>query len=201
MIIRFLKNIFKKDIRKKYPNNVFISPNSIIMDGFDIQIPFAKKDKLYVSIDENCILFGKIVFNSTSGEVIIGKNTQINGEIICTNRVVLGSNIFMAWGVTLFDNDSHSLDYIDRINDMTSQLNDIRNGDSFIKNKDWSIVKSSPIIIKDYAWLGMNSIILKGVTIGEGAIVAAGSVVTKDVPDWTIVAGNPAQVVKKIEKL
>jgi len=201
MIIRFLKNIFKKDIRKKYPNNVFISHNSIIMDGFDIQIPFAKKDKLYVSIDENCILFGKIVFNSTSGEVIIGKNTQINGEIICTNKVVLGDNIFLAWGVSLFDNDSHSLDYIDRINDMTSQLNDIRNGDSFIKNKDWSIVKSGPINIKDYAWIGMNSIILKGVTIGEGAIVAAGSVVTKDVPDWTIVAGNPAQVVKKIEKL
>ena len=201
MIIRFLKNIFKKDIRKKYPNNVFISHNSIIMDGFDIQIPFAKKDKLYVSIDENCILFGKIVFNSTSGEVIIGKNTQINGEIICTNKVVLGDNIFLAWGVSLFDNDSHSLDYNDRINDMTSQLNDIRNGDSFIKNKDWSIVKSGPINIKDYAWIGMNSIILKGVTIGEGAIVAAGSVVTKDVPDWTIVAGNPAQVVKKIEKL
>jgi len=201
MIIRFLKNIFKKDIRKKYPNNVFISHNSIIMDGFDIQIPFAKKDKLYVSIDENCILFGKIVFNSTSGEVIIGKNTQINGEIICTNKVVLGDNIFLAWGVSLFDNDSHSLDYNDRINDMTSQLNDIRNGDSFIKNKDWNIVKSGPINIKDYAWIGMNSIILKGVTIGEGAIVAAGSVVTKDVPDWTIVAGNPAQVVKKIEKL
>lgn len=201
MIIRFLKNIFKKDIRKKYPNNVFISHNSIIMDGFDIKIPFAKKDKLYVSIDENCILFGKIVFNSTSGEVIIGKNTQINGEIICTNKVVLGDNIFLAWGVSLFDNDSHSLDYNDRINDMTSQLNDIRNGDSFIKNKDWSIVKSGPINIKDYAWIGMNSIILKGVTIGEGAIVAAGSVVTKDVPDWTIVAGNPAQVVKKIEKL
>lgn len=51
--------------------------------------------------------------------------------------------------------------------------------------------------IKDNAWIGMSAIILKGVTVGEGAIVAAGSVVTKDVPPHTIVAGVPARVIKK----
>ena len=55
-----------------------------------------------------------------------------------------------------------------------------------------------PIVIKDKAWIGFNSIILKGVTIGEGAIVGAGSVVTKDVPPYTIVAGNPARIVREI---
>ena len=63
------------------------------------------------------------------------------------------------------------------------------------KYKNWENVKSAPIKIKDKAWIGFNSIILKGVTIGEGAIVGAGSVVTKDVADYTIVAGNPAVVV------
>jgi len=54
--------------------------------------------------------------------------------------------------------------------------------------------------IKDKAWIGFNSIILKGVTIGEGSIVGAGSVVTKDIPDWSIVGGNPAKVIREISE-
>jgi len=67
------------------------------------------------------------------------------------------------------------------------------------KYKDWSNVISKEIIIKDKAWIGFNVIILKGVTIGEGAIVASGSVVTKDVPDFTLVGGNPARIIKSVE--
>ena len=56
-----------------------------------------------------------------------------------------------------------------------------------------------PIVIEDKAWIGINSTILPGVRIGYGAIVGAGSVVTKDVPPMTVVAGNPAKFIKKIE--
>ena len=69
---------------------------------------------------------------------------------------------------------------------------------NFIKNKNWNVVNSKPIIIHSNVWIGMNCIILKGVTIGQGAIVAAGSVITKDVPPWTIVGGNPARAIKEI---
>jgi acetyltransferase-like isoleucine patch superfamily enzyme len=55
------------------------------------------------------------------------------------------------------------------------------------------------IVIEDDVWIGMNSVILKGVTIGKGSVVAACSVVTKDVPPMTLVGGNPAKIVKKIE--
>ena len=55
------------------------------------------------------------------------------------------------------------------------------------------------IVIKDYAWIGSKSVILPGVTIGENAVVGAGSVVTKDVPDNTVVAGNPARIIKTIK--
>ena len=88
---------------------------------------------------------------------------------------------------------------MDRRKDIDNELNDIRNGRNFIQNKDWRNVNSRPIVIKDDVWIGMNVIILKGVTIGEGAIVGAGSVVTKDVPAWTVVAGNPAKVVKHLK--
>lgn len=60
-------------------------------------------------------------------------------------------------------------------------------------------ITEKPILIKKGAWIGSGSIILGGVTIGEDAVVAAGSVVTKDVPDRTIVAGNPAKMLKEIE--
>jgi acetyltransferase-like isoleucine patch superfamily enzyme len=60
-------------------------------------------------------------------------------------------------------------------------------------------LKTAPVKIADNVWIGMNALILKGVTVGENSVVAAGSVVTKSVPANTVVAGNPAAVVKKFE--
>ena len=65
--------------------------------------------------------------------------------------------------------------------------------------KDKTIVKCSPVCIKKNAWIGARAIILPGVTIGENAVVGAGSVVTKDVPSNTIVVGNPAKILQTIE--
>ena len=64
--------------------------------------------------------------------------------------------------------------------------------------KDWKNIEVSPTIIEDDAWIGVNVIILKGLTIGKGAIIGAGSVVTKNVPPMTLVAGNPAKVIKEL---
>lgn len=104
----------------------------------------------------------------------------------------------MAWGSYVYDHNSHSLDYKEREKDIIQQLQDYRNGAIFIENKNWDVVETKPIKICSNAWIGMNCIILKGVTIGEGAIVGAGSVVTKDVPAWTVVGGNPATVIKEL---
>ena len=64
-----------------------------------------------------------------------------------------------------------------------------------VDNPDWQQI-SAPIVIEDYAWIATNSIILPGVTIGKAAVVGAGSVVSKDVLPYQVVAGNPARVVK-----
>jgi galactoside O-acetyltransferase len=64
--------------------------------------------------------------------------------------------------------------------------------------KDWSRVDIAPVEIGPRSWLGFNVGILRGVKIGEGAVVGAGSIVTRDVPPWCIVAGNPAKVIREI---
>jgi len=91
------------------------------------------------------------------------------------------------------------LDYLERQKDIKRQNNDHKNGRSFISSKDWNTVKSKPIVIENNVWVGFDSVILSGVTIGEGAIVGARSVVRNDVEPWTVVAGNPAVVVKRLK--
>lgn len=154
-----------------------------------------------LTIAKDCIIGGSFVFESSEGKVTIGEHTYIGGStFISRSSISIGSNVTIAWGCTIYDHDSHSLNYMERRKDISDELDDIRNGRNFIAHKNWDVVNSKPITICDDAWIGMNCIILKGVTIGEGAIVGAGSVVTKDVPAWTVVAGNPAKVVKTLTK-
>lgn len=156
-------------------------------------------DKKYLFIGNDCIINGRFIFESKEGEISIGNHTYIGGStFISRSRIEIGDNVTIAWGCTIYDHNSHSLDYMERRKDIDDQLNDIRSGQNFIANKNWASVKSAPIKICNDAWIGMNVIVLKGVTIGEGAIVGAGSVVTKDVPAWTVVGGNPAKIIKKL---
>jgi acetyltransferase-like isoleucine patch superfamily enzyme len=94
--------------------------------------------------------------------------------------------------VNIIDSDSHEIDHLERAKGFSDL---IQNGHARVKGS----IKTAPIVIGDYAWISYNASILKGVTIGKGAIVAAGSVVTKDVADFTVVAGNPAVFVKAIK--
>jgi galactoside O-acetyltransferase len=180
-----------------------VDKSSIIDTPINVRLdnPDTNAEKKYLTIGKNCIIHGTFVFESTEGKIEIGNHSYIGAStFISKSSISIGNNVTIAWGCTIYDHDSHSMDFLDRRKDIDDELRDIRNGDSFILNKDWSKVKSEPIRICDDSWIGMNSIILKGVTIGEGAIVGAGSVVTKDVPAWTVVAGNPARVVKTLQQ-
>lgn len=115
-------------------------------------------------------------------QIIIGNNVGISGSTInATKSVVIEDNVLIGSGCIITDTDSHPIEYYNRIkNDMTK-------------------THRSPILIKEGAFIGARSIILKGVTIGRHSIVGAGSVVSKDVPDKCIVAGNPARIIKYLE--
>jgi len=153
-----------------------------------------------IKIGDGCILGVKIISEGEATFFKFGNNVYIGkSQIICRSGIEFEDNIMVAWGVTFYDHDSHSLEYGLRQQDLQQQLEDYANfKGNFLKNKNWEVVKTKPIKVCKNSWIGMNATILKGVTIGEGAIVAACSVVTKDVPPFSVVAGNPATVVKNI---
>lgn len=184
---------------RKLRKDPFISlGSSILGKSFNVcyRVPRVNKS---MTIGDRCILLNENIFESNEGFISIGHGTFINSgtKIISRSSVTIGNNVTIAWGCMIYDHDSHSLDYRDRIADQGQQLDDWHRG-NFIANKNWKTVNSKPIVIGDNAWLGFEVVVLKGVTIGKGAIIGAKSVVTHDIPAWSVAAGNPAKVVKYI---
>jgi acetyltransferase-like isoleucine patch superfamily enzyme len=144
-----------------------------------------------IVIGSNTHIRGNLLVFNYGGEIQIGESCYIgeNSNIWSGEKIIIGNNVLISHNVNIVDSNSHELNSIERAERYLSLL----------KNGHWNTkgsIITSQIIIKDYAWISFNVIILKGVTIGEGAIVAAGSVVTKDVPDFAVVAGNPAKIIK-----
>jgi acetyltransferase-like isoleucine patch superfamily enzyme len=122
-----------------------------------------------------------------TGVVEIGDGSNLVGAIfMCAQRITLGRNVIASYHVTIADSDFHPMDPELRIQDA------IANSPHGDRSQRPSIV-SQPVVIEDDVWIGIGSIILKGVHIGRAARVNAGSVVTHDVAAGEIVTGNPAR--------
>lgn len=149
-------------------------------------------NKNKIIIGYNTHIRGCLQLFEQGGEITIGDFCYIgeNSYIWSASSIKIGNRVLIAHNVNIHDNISHPLDAKKRHDDYKRILGLLK---SDIKTTD---LRSRPILIKDDVWIGFNSIILKGVTIGEGAVIGAGSVVTKDVPDYAVVAGNPAKIIK-----
>jgi acetyltransferase-like isoleucine patch superfamily enzyme len=109
-------------------------------------------------------------------------------------KIEIGSHCLVSWNVGIADSDFHPLEPAQRLIDAQALA-------PFFKNRPARpALKIGPVKIWDNVWIGMNAVILKGVTIGENSVVAAGSVVTKSVEPNTVVAGNPAVIVKHFQR-
>ncbi len=199
-LLSIVRNFVKKRELKRFARFYRAASSSILFPSFGIRLDNPSEGRRYLEIGEDCIVAGKFIFESQNGYVRVGDHSYIGSStFISRSSITVGENVTIAWGCTIYDHDSHSIDYSLRRKDIDNQLVDMRMGGGVgVRNKEWDWVNTKPIVIEDDAWIGMNCIILKGVTIGKGAIVGAGSVVTKDVPAWTLVAGNPARVIKDL---
>lgn len=139
---------------------------------------------------EDSVWMEGIINVSDSGKCIFREHSKLgpNSMIQCVNRVEIGAYTTTSDYVTICDNNSHP------VNPMYRKY--MRTTKRFDDSRKWRHSANSPIIIGENCWIGTHVRICKGVTIGDNSIVAACSVVTKDVPANSIVAGNPAKVVK-----
>ena len=193
---RYIKKRGQKSIYQMYSD---ICSDSVYCNGFSVDLRHPVKGRKYLEIGSHCIIDSKFVFEKETGFIKVGDRCHIGGgtKLISVDGIEIGNDVTIAWGCTIYDHNSHSIYWDERKNDTEQEYIDIKTSGDPIKNKNWSIVKSAPIKICDKVWIGYNVSILKGVTIGEGAIIGACSVVTKDVEPYSIVAGNPAVTVRR----
>lgn len=193
-----IKNIIKRILGlNSEPSSQYIKSGlNSKLDNVRIDVRRPKESLKNLIIGDNCLISGNYFFELDGAVINIGNETFIGSStFVCSSKISIGNQVLISWGCTIMDNNAHSLVFEERRNDVHDWKRSLEEGEVG-KYKDWSNVAKGEIIIKDKSWIGFNVIILKGVTIGEGAVVAAGSVVTKDVPDYAVVAGNPATVLK-----
>ena len=134
----------------------------------------SKRKDANIIIGDKVTLYHDVAFylDSPGASISIGDRTYINRrtEIKCQHKVLIGNECAISWDVVIMDTDYHSIDGKPSI---------------------------AEVLIGNHVWIGCRAIILKGVSVGNGAIIAANSVVTKDVLPNTLVGGNPAKVIKE----
>jgi acetyltransferase-like isoleucine patch superfamily enzyme len=115
-------------------------------------------------------------------KIRIGNECCLNGTFIHSRKeVTIGDNCLFGPGSVILDNDSHNTSI-----------------DPIIRRK--GKISERPVIIGNNVWVGMRSIIMKGVRIGDNSIIAAGSIVTKDVPSCQLFGGNPAKFIRSLDR-
>jgi acetyltransferase-like isoleucine patch superfamily enzyme len=147
-----------------------------------------------IEIYEGSHIRGELLIYKYGGEILIGRNCYvgINSKIWSGNQIRIGNEVLISHNVHIVDTNAHEMDFEER----NYFFNESIKGNQ--KDKEGSI-ESAPIEIGDNVWINFNSIILKGISIGKGAVIGAGSVVTKNVPPFAVVGGNPAVVIKMLK--
>lgn len=129
-----------------------------------------------------------------NGRCKVGDYTLLNGALLMAEESIeIGSYCLVSWNVGIADSDFHPIDPALR------RIDAVACAPYANPRPERPKIGTKPVKIGDNVWIGMNAVILKGVTIGDNSVVAAGSVVSKDVPANVVVAGNPAVIVKELK--
>jgi acetyltransferase-like isoleucine patch superfamily enzyme len=184
----FLKKIVGKYIKREFDRGALLSGEIEVTIRANL---FNHGSKANVKLGKHVVIDGTLECYER-GMLLVGDYSFVGrARIFAAHKVDIGIGVLISDNVIILDSDLHSLSASKRFAEAVA----------WSKGKFPNVydgIPGEPVIISDHVWIGANSVILKGVTIGEGAIVGAGSVVTKDVPPYTIVAGNPARIIREI---
>jgi acetyltransferase-like isoleucine patch superfamily enzyme len=186
---------------KAYADYIRIHPTAVIAPTASLKIfNLPSPPRICLEIGAKSHIFSNFAILRAEAGIRIGERCQLGAsDFICAEAIDVGDDVLMAWGITLMDNDAHSLDWDARADDAMIFLADyLENPDNALRNKPWDAVPRASITIGSKSWIGFKASILKGVSVGERAIVAAASVVTRSVPPSCVAAGNPARVVHRL---
>ena len=183
----FLRRIFSFFLYKK------VSAKGVVIFYKNVRIYNLQNDRNKIRIGNQTQIYGELHLFGYGGEIEIGERCFVGEytKIWSGNKIIIGNDVLISDNVHIVDTNSHELNHRERADGFLRIINEGHT------SKEVNI-NTSPITIGDNVWINFNSIILKGVTIGNGAIIAAGSIVTKDVPPFALVAGNPAKVIKYV---
>jgi acetyltransferase-like isoleucine patch superfamily enzyme len=148
-----------------------------------------------VQIDKAAHVYSSSIFDvGPGGSIRIGEFAMLNGaRLICESQIEIGAYAAISWNVVLMDSYRVPLDpsqrrmLIEQAGHPAHALTD-------------PAAPARPIRLQDNVWLGFDVCVLPGVTIGEGSVVGARSVVCNDVPPYTVVAGNPARIIRQLPR-
>lgn len=202
MFNKIYQNFRKGRMFKQIEPFVSLDKESVYGADFNVELrsPPQSAEHIFLEVGEHCVINGSYIFEKNSGHIKIGSRVHVGTSVfICINGIIIDDDVLIAWDCLFYDHNAHSTKWEERENDVEQTFFDIKSGINPCQNKNWDVVTSAPIHICSKVWIGIGVKVLKGVTIGEGAVVAAGSVVTKDVEPWTIVGGNPAVYIKSIK--
>lgn len=174
-------------VRKRKGLRCRVAPGAVIYPEARL---FNHRDRDSIRIGANSHVLCRFETLGHGGSISVGRDCFIgeHSYIWSASSIKIGDRVLISHGVNIHDNISHSLSAADRHAHFLAIFSEGH-------PKHLENVTTLPIIIEDDAWIGFGATILKGVTIGRGAVVGAQSVVTKDVAPFTIVVGNPARVV------
>ncbi|NOS81154.1 MAG: acyltransferase [Nitrospira sp.] len=149
-----------------------------------------QKAQTAITIGDHTWIAGQLLVFAHAGRITVGDYCYIgeSSRVWSAAEVMIGNRVFLAHGVNIHDNDSHSVSAMQRHKHFRELAT--TGVPSFAED-----IGAGPVRVEDDVWIGFNSSILKGATIGKGAIIGACTVVTRDVPAYAIVAGNPAVVI------
>jgi acetyltransferase-like isoleucine patch superfamily enzyme len=172
-------------------NDVTLGKKARLYD--DARIYNFQEDETAITIGNGSHVEGELCVLAYGGEIIIGDHCYIgeNTKIYSGDSILIDDHVIIGHSCNISDNDSHEFDHLERAKGVEELL-------QFGYRSEKGKVKSAVITIEPHVWINFNVTILKGVRIGKGAIVAAGSIVTKDVAPFTMVAGNPARFIKSL---
>jgi acetyltransferase-like isoleucine patch superfamily enzyme len=180
--------------KEPIPENVFWGEGAYLETAQMFRFMRSKQPRAVVLGDHVSCYAGVSFALGEKGTCKIGDFTLLNGALIMADeRIEIGSHVLISWNVGIADSDFHPIDAAQR------KIDTYALAPYYPNRPERPKLKTAPVIIEDGAWIGMNAVILKGVTIGENSIVAAGAVVSKSVPANVVVAGNPAVIVKQLK--